>query len=49
VAASPHGDSCFDSFYTVGLASGGVDFGVDDAGADGVDADIFFGYFFGEA
>jgi len=39
----------FDAVDTVGFTSLGMDVGVDDAGADGVDADFFFGYFFGQA
>lgn len=39
----------FEPVDTVGFAAFGVHGGVDEAGADGVDADAFFGDLFGEA
>ena len=48
VSAALHGDCDFDAFDAVGLASEGVEFGVDVAGTDGVDSDFFFGHFFGQ-
>lgn len=42
-----HWDLEFDAIDSVGLASLGVEVGVDEAGADGVDADFLFGDFFG--
>jgi hypothetical protein len=49
LASALHGDLDFDAIDAVGFASESVDFGVDEAGADGVDSNFFFGYFFGEA
>ena len=49
MSAALHGDGSFDAVDAVGLASEGVEFGVDEAGADGVDSYLFFGNFFGQA
>jgi hypothetical protein len=49
LASALHGDLDFYAIDAVGFASESVDFGVDEAGANGVDSDFFFGYFFGEA
>ena len=49
LASALHGDLGFDSLDSVGFASEGVEVGVDEAGADGVDADFLFGYFFRQA
>ena len=49
MASALHGDSGFDAIDAVGFAGEGVELGVDVAGANGVDSDFFFGYFFGEA
>ena len=43
-----HRDLAFYAFDAVGLASLRMNFGVDEAGANGVDADFFFGYFLGQ-
>ena len=49
LAAALHGDAGLDAIDTVGLACESVEFGVDVARADGVDANLLFGNFFGEA
>lgn len=49
VSAALHGDGDFDALDAVGFASKGVEFGVDEAGADGVDSYLLFGNFFGQA
>ena len=48
LSAALHGDEGFYAIDAGGLAAFGVDRRVDEAGAHGVDADAFFGDFFGE-
>ena len=49
LAAALEGDLGFQAIDAVGFAALSVHSGVDEAGADGVDADAFFGDLFGEA